>query len=182
MANQAVFLDRDGTLNEDPGYLSDPEQLVLLPGVPEALVALKRADFRIVVVSNQSGVGRGLISPEALDAIHGRLDEVLAEAGASIDRYELCIHHPDDGCECRKPKPKLILDAARALGVDVARSYMIGDKSSDVNAGRRAGCRASILVRTGAGRDAEKDGESKPEFVADGLMPAVQWILSQPAT
>jgi histidinol-phosphate phosphatase family protein len=171
---RAVFLDRDGTLNEDPGYLSEPSLLRLLPGVGESLARLKAAGFLLIVVSNQSGVARGLIPEGSLKLVHARLDELVAEHGATVDRYELCVHHPDDDCECRKPKPKLILDAARALGVDIRRSYMIGDKESDVAAGIRAGCRGSILVRTGEGSRADSEGAA---FLGDSLVEAVDWIL-----
>ncbi|MGZ3687240.1 MAG: UDP-glucose 4-epimerase GalE [Bdellovibrionota bacterium] len=177
---RAVFLDRDGTINEDPGYLADPEQLKLLPGAAEALHALKNAGFRLVVVSNQSGVGRGLIAPDALPKIHHRLESLLRPDRATIDHFELCVHHPDEQCDCRKPKPRLILDAAARLGVDVARSYMVGDKGSDIGAGRAAGCKASVLVRTGYGLETEralKPGEAS--FVADSLLEAARWILDQ---
>jgi UDP-glucose 4-epimerase len=177
---RAVFLDRDGTINEDPGYLSQPSQLVLLPGVGEALAVLRRAGYRLVVVSNQSGVGRGLIAPDMLPRIHDRLDELLSAYGAWIDRYELCIHRPEEDCDCRKPKAKLLVDGARALGVDLDRSYMVGDKLSDLGAGRAAGCAASVLVRTGEGEGAER--ELKPgqaDFVADSLREAADWIAAR---
>ncbi len=181
--NKAVFLDRDGTINEDPGYLSDPGQMKLLPGVREAIAELKRAGFLIVVVSNQSGVARGLIRKEVLPEIHAMLGSLLGP-DAAIDRYELCFHHPDEDCECRKPKPKLILDAAEALGVDLSRSYMVGDKQSDVDAGCAAGCAGYALVRTGEGERSEKHldkaraaGCSDPSFIGDGLADVVRWIL-----
>lgn len=176
---KAVFLDRDGTINEDPGYLHSPDQIRLFPGAREALARLKRAGFLLVVVSNQSGVARGLIQDGALEAIHDRLNELLG-ADAAIDHFELCVHHPDDACECRKPKPKLLLDAARALGAELAGSYMVGDRASDVQAGRAAGCKASVLVRTGLGASEEsqlKAGEA--QAIADRLAEAADWILRQ---
>jgi UDP-glucose 4-epimerase len=171
---RAVFLDRDGTLNEDPGYLSDPAQLKLYAGVGEALARLKAAGFLLVVVSNQSGVARGFIPPDALPKIHRRLDELLAPWNLVIDHYELCIHRPEDACECRKPKPKLLVDAARVLGVDLAQSFMIGDKDTDAGAGRAAGCRASVLVRTGHGG---KAGPEAADFIGDTLGDAVEWVV-----
>src|SRR6478672_1868967 len=133
---RAVFLDRDGTINEDPGYLSDHVLLKLLPGAREALIRLKNAGFKLIVISNQSGVGRGLIEPRAIPVINQRLNELLAPA--VIDHFGLCFHRPEDFCGCRKPKPKLILEAARAQGVEVARSYMIGDRETDLEAGLAA--------------------------------------------
>jgi histidinol-phosphate phosphatase family protein len=181
-SRKAVFLDRDGTINQDPGYLADPAQMKLLPNVREAMGRLRAAGFQLVVVSNQSGVGRGLIHRDALPRIHAELDRLLGPSAP--DHYELCFHHPDENCECRKPKPKLILDSARALGIDLSRSFMVGDKQSDVEAGFRAGCAGVALVRTGEGKSAEKElepatalGASRPDFVANDLPHAVDWIL-----
>jgi UDP-glucose 4-epimerase len=177
---KAVFLDRDGTINFDPGYLSGPEQMRLLPGVGEALGSLSRAGFALIVVSNQSGVGRGKITREALPLIHARMEELLAAHGARVDHYGLCVHLPEDGCECRKPKPKLLIDTARAMGVALARSYMVGDKHSDIQAGRAAGCRASVLVRTGYGAETERKlAAGEAAFIGASLKEAAQWILAQ---
>src|SRR4051812_456247 len=107
---RAVFLDRDGTLNEDPGYLDNAAKLRLLPGVPEALMRLRQAGFLLVVVSNQSGVGRGLIPEGELGRIHSRLNELLPEPRPMISHFKLCLHRPDEGCACRKPKPQLLFD------------------------------------------------------------------------
>jgi UDP-glucose 4-epimerase len=177
-SRRAVFLDRDGTINLDPGYLSHPDQMQLLPGVGPALAKLRAAGFRLVIVSNQSGVGRGIIPRDMLPKIHARMEELLKPHGVRIDFYGLCVHRPEEDCACRKPKPKLITDAARALGVDPKLSYMVGDKHSDLHAGHNAGCRGSILVRTGHGAETEptlKPGEAT--FIADGLPGAVDWIL-----
>jgi histidinol-phosphate phosphatase family protein len=177
---KAIFLDRDGTINEDPGYLRNPDELKLLPGVGEALAMLKKTGYQLIVISNQSGVGRGLIEKQALPRIHQRLDALLSPRGVLIDHYELCVHRPEDGCDCRKPKPKLIQDAAAKLNIDLSQSYMIGDKISDVNSGRLAGCRGVALVRTGEGRAQEsqfKAGEC--DFVADSLHEIANWILGQ---
>jgi histidinol-phosphate phosphatase family protein len=180
LLRKAIFLDRDGTLNEDPGYLRDPAQIKLLPEVGEALALLKGLGFLLVVVTNQSGIGRGLIQTSALPLIHKRLDELLKPYVSKIDLYQICPHHPDDRCECRKPKPKLILDAAHILGIDVSRSYMIGDKSGDLGAGFAAGCKASILVRTGEGATtASQLQEGQATWIADSLLQAGNWILSE---
>lgn len=174
---RAVFLDRDGTLNEDPGYLSDPQMMKLLPGVGEALARLKREGFLLVVVTNQSGVGRGLIELEKLPLIHARMNELLQPFGATIDHYEFCVHHPDVGCDCRKPKPKLILDSATRFQVDVTRSYMVGDRDSDVMAGLGAGCKGSIFLRTDP-KDV-KHTHPQASFTADNLFQAADWILKK---
>jgi UDP-glucose 4-epimerase len=180
-SRKAVFLDRDGTLNVDPGYLSDPEQLKLFPNIGPALASLKRAGYLLIVVSNQSGIGRGIIQPDALPRIHERMDQLIqAQGGPALDRYEFCIHHPDAGCECRKPKPKLILDVARSLGIDLSRSFMVGDKRVDIQVGRAAGCRASVLVRTGDGETTETQlHRGEANFIAPTLADAARWILAQ---
>ena len=176
---RAIFLDRDGTINEDPGYLSDPSQLKLFPGVANALARLKKAGYLLIVVSNQSGVARGLIDPKMLPQIHAQLDQLLEPSGARIDSYQLCLHHPNDHCACRKPEPKLLLDSAQEFNIDLKKSYMVGDKFSDVEVGVRAGCRGSILVRTGEGRNAESQLQPRQVlFIADSLPEAADWILN----
>jgi histidinol-phosphate phosphatase family protein len=177
-ARKAIFLDRDGTLNEDPGYLDDPSKLRLLPKVVPALQLLRDEGYVLVVVSNQSGVRRGLIAEGVLSKIHERLNDLLGEPRPMINHFRFCIHRPDEGCDCRKPKPKLLIDTAGALGLDLSRSFMVGDKFSDLVAGRSAGCLASVLVRTGEGRHTEsllKPGEA--DFVAEDLESAARWIL-----
>jgi len=179
-SEKAVFLDRDGTLNEDPGYLSQPEQMRLLPGVGEALAKLSEEGFLLVVVSNQSGVARGLISKKDLPLIHARLNEHLKPSGVFIDHFELCFHHPDDGCSCRKPKPRMILDAATQLKIDLSRSFMVGDRMKDIDAGRSVGCKGVALVRTGHGLEEEKNAsdQNRPDFIGDTLTEVVHWILN----
>lgn len=176
---RAVFLDRDGTINFDPGYLNDADRLEVLEGVSEALKKLQSAGFLLVVTSNQSGVGRGLITPTQIQQIHERLDLILSKDGVKIDHYELCIHHPGENCECRKPLPKLILDSAEKLGIDVSRSFMIGDKASDVESGWNARCQASILVLTGYGEKEHLLLKKPADFTARGLEAAANWILAQ---
>jgi histidinol-phosphate phosphatase family protein len=172
-----VFLDRDGTINEDPGYLSDPSMLKLLPGVGEALAKLKSAGFLLIVVSNQSGVARGLIPAANLPQIHQRMDELLSPYGVKIDHYELCFHHPDDQCECRKPKPRLLLDGGMRMGVDISRSYMVGDRDSDIAAGKNAGCKATVFLRTNL--EDKTFTLREADHSANALSDAVEWILSR---
>ena len=180
MLRPAIFLDRDGTLNEDPGYLSHPDQMKLLPHVGQALAELKAAGYLLLVISNQSGVRRGLVEESALPKIHDRLQELLKPWSVQLDEFSFCIHHPDEHCECRKPKPKLIHDAAKKFGIDLKRSYMVGDKGSDIGVGIAAGCKGSILVRTGEGAKTEKKGEAaEAAFIATTLLDMARWVLSK---
>jgi histidinol-phosphate phosphatase family protein len=172
-----VFLDRDGTLNHDEGYMSDPDRLVLLPGAAEAVAALNAAGVKAVVVTNQSGVGRGLVTREALARVHERLVALLAREGARLDGIYSCLHRPEEGCSCRKPATALALQAARDLGVDAAHSAMIGDKPVDIELGRRLGGR-SIVVRSGEGEKtvAELSAVERPDYIARDVYDAVQWL------
>jgi D-glycero-D-manno-heptose 1,7-bisphosphate phosphatase len=141
----AVFLDRDGTLIDDVGYISDPQDVRLVPGAADALRALRNAGFRLVVISNQSGLGRGDVTQEQADSVHERFLDELQRAGARIDAAYYCPHSPDEGCRCRKPLPGLILDAAGDLGLDLERSVMVGNSHVDISAGEAAGTRAILL-------------------------------------
>ncbi|HEY1187157.1 MAG TPA: HAD family hydrolase [Gemmata sp.] len=157
MLREAVFLDRDGTLIEEVNYLSHPDQVRLIPGAAEAVRRLNDLGVLVVVVTNQSGVARGYFPESRVVEVHERLIALLAERGAVVDAFYFCPHHPKEGigvyrvtCGCRKPKPGMLLAAARDLGIDLAGSWMIGDKPCDAEAGLAAGCRA-LLVRTGHG-------------------------------
>ena len=174
-----VFLDRDGTLNrDDEGYLADPDRVVLLPGATEAVRSLNAAGIKAVVVTNQSGMSRGLISQEALARIHERLIALLAAGGAMLDGIFVCPHRPEHGCACRKPGTELALRAARDLGVDPARSAMIGDQAADVALAHRLGGRA-VLVLTGHGTrtDAEWADAPRPHYIARDVHDGVQWLI-----
>jgi D-glycero-D-manno-heptose 1,7-bisphosphate phosphatase len=183
----AVFLDRDGVLIEEVGYLADPRQVVLIPGAGAAVAAINRAGIPVVLVTNQAGIARGYLSEARLAEIHQRLSALLAEEGGKIDAIYYCPHHPTEGiapyrlqCSCRKPQPGMLLQAATELAVDLPRSTMIGDKLSDLEAGVRAGCR-SILVRTGyGGETALRVGRlaEPPVLVAASLAEAVAYCLS----
>ena len=149
---RAVFLDRDGVLNrERPDFVKSPEELEILPGIEGPLHEIQKLGFRIVIVTNQSVVGRGLTSHYEMSRIHEKLRLELARSGCSIDGIYYCPHRPDEGCDCRKPAPGLILKAARELGIDVERSWMIGDKEMDLEAARRAGCRGIRVATNGEG-------------------------------
>jgi len=136
---RALLLDRDGTLIVDVGYPRDPALVEPLPGAIEALRELQQT-FALVIISNQSGIGRGLITEAEAKAVHDRVVEVFAAGGVRFAGSYYCLHAPEAGCRCRKPAPGLILDAARDLGLELASSVMIGDKPSDLEAGRAAGC------------------------------------------
>lgn len=176
-----VFLDRDGTLNRDIGYLRDPDQLELLPGVGAALRALREAGARSVIVTNQSGIARGALTAAQLHLVHQRLRHVLEAEGASIDGIFYCPHHPDDRCRCRKPETELIDRARKELALELDRSYVVGDKLADVRLAHRIGA-TSILVRTGYGEQVLKswpEGERSPDHVANDLPDAVRWLLGR---
>lgn len=149
MARRALFLDRDGTLIVDVGYPRDPALVELVEGVAEALAQLQKT-YALVVISNQSGVARKLITDAEADAVHDRFIALFAEHGVSFTGSYYCRHAPDAGCRCRKPAPGLLLDAARDLDLDLAASIMIGDKPSDVEAGQAAGCSAALRLTSWA--------------------------------
>ena len=154
---RAVFLDRDGTVNVEVHYLSQPEQLELLPTVAETIASLNANDIAVVVITNQAGIARGYFPEARLGPIHERLRQLLAEHGATVDGIYYCPHHPTAGlgkyhtnCDCRKPMPGMLNTAAKELSLDLSQSLMIGDRESDLEAGAKAGCQ-SALVRTGYG-------------------------------
>lgn len=180
----AVFLDRDGTLNEDPGYLRDPSALRLLPGVGEALRLLQQGNFRLVVVSNQSAVARGLLTEATLARIQERLEALLEAEGVTLTGTYYCPHHPEgippyrQACNCRKPSGGLIERAAREHRIDLSRSYVVGDKRVDIELARQMGMPA-ILVLTGQGRRHLTSGSLQPDYVASDLTAAARWILQR---
>ena len=147
---KAVFLDRDETLNPDPGYINDPKMFTIFPWVAEELARLKKAGFLLIIVSNQSGIGRGLVTWPQLFEIHQKLNTLLDQSvGIRIDHFAICPHHPDDQCSCRKPKPELLLSSSKLFSVDLPESFLICDRSTDYEAGINAGVRKSFLVRPG---------------------------------
>jgi D-glycero-D-manno-heptose 1,7-bisphosphate phosphatase len=142
---RALFLDRDGTVIEDRGYMHDPALVQLLPYAAETLRAIEREGWALIVISNQSGVGRGLITRQELDAVQSRFLEVMDTAGVRITASYVCVHRPDEGCRCRKPSPFYVEQAAREYGLELKHSWMIGDRRSDILCGRNAGCRTIWL-------------------------------------
>ena len=182
----ALFVDRDGVLIEDAGFISSPQQVQLLPGVAEALARVNRCGVPVIVITNQSGIARGLLSEKELQAIHARLDELLAISGARVDCYYYCPHYPVLGegeyrqrCGCRKPQPGMLLQAAREFALDLSHSFFIGDRLSDLQAGAAAGCQ-TILVRTGLGQrwpEPLPASSLRLALIAENLSQAVDFCL-----
>lgn len=177
---KAIFLDRDGTINEECDYLFRIEDCRFIPGVAEAIKRFNDAGLLVVVVTNQSGVARGFYGVADIVALHGWMEGQLAAGGARIDAWYYCPHHPEYGditdCDCRKPFPGMLLQAAAEHGIDLASSWMVGDKDADIEAGIAAGCRP-LLVRTGYG--AKHETKVSPDVVVvDTLLDAADYILS----
>lgn len=173
-----VALDRDGTIIEERPYLSDPEQVVLLPRAAQGLRALQALGFRLVLVANQSGVGRGYFSLEDVQRVNQRLFQLLAREGVTLNGAYICPHLPWAGCPCRKPATGLLEQAARELGARPSEAFVIGDKGCDIEMGQRAGA-STLLVRTGWGRQTERAGEVRPDFVVDDLGEAAALIIAR---
>lgn len=181
MANTAIFFDRDGTLIHDPGYLNHPDQVQLLDGAAEALRELRALGHKTVVVSNQSGVARGIVTEEMLSRIHERLRELLAAKGASLDKIYYCPDHPEgvvpEYCkdsDWRKPKPGMLLAAAREMDIDLQKSWMIGDNDRDVEAGRSAGCRTILISTTRP--ELGPPNQCRPDHVAVNMREAINIV------
>ena len=187
--NPTLFLDRDGTINVDRGYLRSPEDVILVSGAAEAIVAAKEAGFKIAIITNQAGVAKGVTPREALPLIHERIEKLICLEGKvsefSFDDIRICIHHPDDRCGCRKPEVENLEHSVKKLGSDISRSFFIGDKSSDLLCGKKMGL-TPVLVLTGHGPEtlAElKEPELQDLFastlVAEDLPKAVALILKR---
>ena len=183
MTNHAVFLDRDGTLNEDPGYLGDPAKVKLYPDVGEALARLKNVmGFKLIVVSNQSGISRGLITKDDVELVNEQVNKLLSDDNVSIDGFYYCSYHPDyssaEECKCRKPSPEMVIKAARKFNVDLSKSYIIGDSNVDVECGMNLNLK-TILVKTGQGRESLSILQKRnklPTFVANNFLDACNFI------
>ncbi len=181
--NRAVFLDKDGTVIEDVPYNVEPERIRWMPGAVDGLRMLRSAGYRLVIVSNQSGVARGLFPEEALAGVERRLAFLFANAGLALDGFYYCPHHPQGTvaryamrCECRKPAPGLVLRAARELKIDLSGSWVIGDILDDVEAGRQAGCR-TILIDTGHETERVMSYVRRPDYTVSNLVEAARVVL-----
>jgi len=176
-----VALDRDGTIIVERDYLSSPEQVELLPGAGAGLRAMRDLGLGLLIVTNQSAVGRGYFDLARLEEIHGRLRELLVAEGVELAGIYICPHTPEMACACRKPLPGLLLQASRELGFDPARALVIGDKPCDIALGQAVGA-ATILVRTGYGAEHETARSATPDHVADNLAAAAEFVQRWMAT
>jgi len=178
---RAVFLDRDGTINYEKEYLYQVQEFEFIPGAPEAIRLLNQAGIMVVMVTNQSGVARGYYTENDVENLHRHIDHELENSGAHVDAWLYCPHHPAGRgsyalpCNCRKPLPGMLLEAARRNDIDLVNSVMIGDKLADIEAGQAAGCR-TILVRTGYGAD-EEQHVGLNTLVCDDLLSAVKCLV-----
>lgn len=183
----AVFLDRDGTINEEVEFIRTPDQLTLIPGASNAIRRLNEAGLPVCVISNQSGIARGFLTEEDLVEVHARLRDELAAGGAFVDRLYYCPHHPTAGrppydtrCDCRKPAPGMLRQGERELGIDLSASFVVGDRIVDIGAGKAVGA-TTILVLTGYGagtlEECRRDGVA-PDHIAASLTEAVDHILA----
>ena len=185
MLSKAVFLDRDGTLNYDPGYLGNPNDLELFSDTGNVLAALKnKFQFKLIVISNQAGIARGIITEEQVISVNNELNKKLSEFNVQIDAFYYCPFHPDfsseEDCLCRKPSPKMILDAANDLNIDLSKSYFVGDTAADIIAGLTVQLK-TILVKTGKGAESIsilQNENNFPSFVAENLTEAYKFIIN----
>ena len=191
MANIGVFLDRDGTINEEVDYLTSPDEIRIIPRSDVAIRDANNLGYKVVVITNQSGVGRGYLTEDRLDEIHNELIRRLDETGARVDRIYYCPHHPGEGqgkyataCDCRKPATGMMEQASRDLDIDLGASFVVGDRVTDIEMANRAGAGA-VLVLTGYGRNdlelCRRDGIVL-DYVADDLYHAVKYIASHKRT
>ena len=177
MGNFAVFFDRDGTLNEDPGYLGDPDSLKLYPDIGKALSDLKKKlNPKLIVISNQSGIARGILTDEMVQSVNKKINTVLAESGVAINAFYYCPHHPDfseiKDCSCRKPSPEMVFKAAKDFNIDLSHSFLVGDSVSDIECGKNAGVK-TILIKTGYGEESLsvlQNQNNFPTFVAQNML------------
>jgi D-glycero-D-manno-heptose 1,7-bisphosphate phosphatase len=173
--SRLVILDRDGTINVEKHYLSDPDCMELLPHAAAGIKHMQDLGLKVIVVTNQSAIGRGYFGHDTLERIHDRLLTLLAAEGAAVDGIYTCPHHPDEECACRKPKPGLLEQAARDFEADLTQAFVIGDKAIDIEAGRQVGT-TTLLVRTGYGADVAAQGRAGADYVVADLAEAAAVI------
>ena len=181
---KAFFLDRDGVIIEDGHYLCEPGQVVLCSGAAAAIRLMHEAGYLVIAVSNQSGIARGYFTEQQLKAVETKINELLAEENAKIDGWYYCRHHAKGilpelsfDCDCRKPKPGLILQGAKEFDIDLSQSFMIGDKISDLQAAENAGCRKAALVLTGHGSEELNKPGLEKAFIEEDILDAAKQLL-----
>lgn len=180
MKNKAVFIDRDGTINIDVHYLDDPDKFEMYPGVGEGVKRLRDKGFKIIVITNQSGIARGYFTEEQLSDIHEIMKQEFQKFDVTLDGIYYCPHHPDDTCNCRKPNTGLFVKAINEHNIDVKKSYMIGDKILDVSAGRKIGVKTILIPEPHLKEEflsKKPEWEYNPDYIADDFCDAVEWIL-----
>jgi len=182
--NRAVFLDRDGTINEEVGYLDSLDRLIIFPAAFEAVRILNEAGFKVIVVTNQSGVARGFFDEEFVNTVHTAMNEMFRGRGARIDRFYYCPHHPTEGigkyrvsCGCRKPAPGMLIKASEELRIDLQASYVVGDMAKDIELATTVGA-GGILVQTGYGKKVDASG-IHPAYIARDILDAAHWIIKE---
>jgi histidinol-phosphate phosphatase family protein len=187
---KTIFLDRDGVINRNPpnkGYVRKWAEFTFIPNARKAIRELTESGYRIIVITNQAGIGRGLYSEQSLTDIHSRMVAEISKTGGTIDAVYYCPHHPDAGCECRKPKPGMLIRAAREHNIELSNAYLIGDVPTDIEAGQRVGT-TTLLVLTGLGQEsyshyintkpcrrADKNGH-RPDKIFTNLYTATRWL------
>ena len=176
MAKRAVFLDRDGTMNKEVPYCRRPDDFELFPNTARTIKLLNEHGYKVIVITNQSGVARGYFSEDMLGLIHQKMLNQLAEENAGIDGIYYCPPHPDDDCECRKPKPKMVLQAAKEHDIDLKRSFMVGNSSQDILLGQNVGCH-TVLIQSSP--DETEIERCSPDYTAADLYEAALWIIDQ---
>ncbi len=177
-SNKAVFIDRDDTISRDVPYCGRPEDFELLPTVGTGISLLSQAGFKVVVITNQSGVARGYFTEEMLAKIHQKMADELTRYGAHVDAVYYCPHHPDDNCDCRKPKPKLAYQTIQDLNIEPRHSYVMGDRLMDMELARRIGSK-SVMIPSETGRYELKQAGICPDYIAPDLETGARWIIQQ---
>lgn len=180
MGNKAVFVDRDGTINVDGPYLSDPDKFIMYPGVGKGIKELNDKGYKIIVITNQSGIARGYFTEKDLADIHERMKQEFRQFNVELDGIYYCPHHPEDNCNCRKPKTGLFDKAIKDQDIDVTKSFMVGDKNIDIVAGSKMGLRTILLIGLDMKEELLSDIHQcncTPDYLADDFMDAVDWIV-----
>lgn len=178
MHNKTVFIDRDGTINVNVEYLDNPDEFRMYPTVAQGIKLLNKHGFTVIIITNQSGIARGYFSEKTLQEIHQKMNHELSKEGAIIDAIYYCPHHPNDNCDCRKPKTGLFTKAIKDFNIDIKHSYLIGDRMLDVCAGHTIGCKTILVPEDKKKVKLEmNETDIKPDYICDEFYSGVQWIL-----